>query len=403
VKGGDVTTTEDMLGEHAARRRSDPRTPALTAQTLRGRAAFLALLPEWRQLEARATRVPTPVGLLEQIVARIDVSAPRVVTIRAGDELVGIWALRRQHAGPLSIASRLGRTLQPYDDLVLAPGCDAEAVAQAAWAEVRRWRDVDAIQLPSIEQRSILRSVPDIAAAARPSDMGCVLDLTLHADPSSYLAGRSKNRRKAARRSLNQLKRRGPVVFADVEDPHLRRKLVTEAIALKCAWLDERNAPSPALRAPWFIEVLAAAAAEPGAADPGAADPLKVFHLTAGGQTAAIEIGMVDGDVYRSYLGTYSPDFAHEHPGATLTLNVIGWSIEAGLTCYDMLPPETPFKKHWTDTEVMVHGSVVPLSWRGELTLPLLRNGRQWAKQLYGRLPERAQEAAIKVIRRGSR
>jgi CelD/BcsL family acetyltransferase involved in cellulose biosynthesis len=166
-----------------------------------------------------------------------------------------------------------------------------------------------------------------------------------------------------------------------------RTQAAREAIALKRAWLADRGLRNPALASDELADTLTAALT-----DPDGAAPFEVFRLTVGGRTAAIEVGLIDGLTYRSYLGAYAPDFADHGPGKLLTADVARWCRAQGLEAYDLLPPVTDFKRSWCDGRREMSRAVVPLRHRARLMLPLIRSGRGLIKQAYHGLskPQRA-------------
>jgi len=339
-----------------------------------GPDAVAGLLGAWRALEADACRIPVSVGLL-QAAGRLEDRDLRVIAIHDDDGLVAVWPLGLERVGPARVARRLGRDLQPYDGLTLASRACARTVRVAAWQEVRGWDDVDVLRLEAL-------TAGDPLLGTRCAGPWCS---TVHRtgrillDPSRpLLARRSKSRRKSVRRRRRALEAMGAVRLVRATTPEDREDAVRQAILAKRAWLDTKGALGPVVRGEAFLRQLCAVARQP------VEDTLlEVFVLEVGGRDVAWEIGHRDGDVHRSFVGAYHPDFANLGVGVALTLEVADWCAGHGLRIYDFLPPLTDFKAEWADHERVVRQVVCPLRARGRLFVPAVRDGRRLAKKAW--------------------
>lgn len=357
-----------------------PEQTSLAAATWRGAAGVAALATEWRRLEVAADAAPLPLALARACAPGID---SRMVAVRQGPRLVGVWAFEVRRFGPISCATRLGGALQPNDGPSVAIGADGAAVAHAAWEEISQWSDVHAVDLAAIEQGSAALTLPAVAAVAAPGQPALRLEVGDWAGAPDALPSLSSSRRKALRRHRRRLEGHGAVRLVRERTAEGRVQGAREAIALKRAWLADRGLRNPALASTWLSDTLAATLADPDS------DPiLEVFRLTVGDRTAAVEVGLIDGLTYRSYLGAFHPAFSEHGPGKLLTADVARWCRAQGLRAYDLLPPATDFKQSWCDGRREISRAVVPLRPRAHVALPLLRSGRGLLKRAYYALSE---------------
>lgn len=376
------------------RRAEAPVTTGWIACTRHGAGALVELAHEWAELDRDAASCPASLGLVRQAATDLPADAIRIVTIRHGGRLVAVWPLRHTTLGPLRVVGRLCRGLQVYDAPTIRRGVDPVAATRAAWAEVQRWADVDVVQLPLLEHDSPLMGVLDVARAAEPVEGTCTIDLAGITSADDFLARQTKRRRGSIRRRRRKLAAQGALAFDLVTDPVERRETIAWALAAKTDWLDTQEAASPTFRARWFHSGLLGAAV-----DPLARERFRVFRLRSAGRTIAVEIGHEDGDTWRSFVAAYDPDLYKLGPGVALQLEVIGWCGARGLKTYDLLPPITDFKQTWATAEAPAHAASVPVTRRGELLLPIVRDGRAALKRAYERLPPRLRTAAFRLAK----
>ncbi len=378
-------TTPSQRGVH--QRVALPRT--LDATTLDG---FDTIREDWTALVSDAPSFQLPPAALEAIAEAAPADQTRIVCVRDAGRLVLAWAFAISKIGPLRHAVRLGRAVQCYDDPLLVPSGGPDAVA-LAWAQIEGWDDVDCVGLSQIRPCSPLLTVPAIYDASRLSDDAPAIDLRGFADLDAYRATLSKNRRSSLRRRLRSLRASHDVAFVSLEDGDARQQAVADAMAFKRAWLEAQQAVGSAYASDYFETSF-----RDIAADPACGEAMKVFALTVDGRTVAVEIGFVAGSTYQSHIGAFDPGLMKAGVGALLTLDVIGWCIDAGIETYDMLGPDTAFKRDWTSTTMPVCEAAIPLSPLGRISLPLIRDARRLAKAVHTALPAPAKAAATRIL-----
>jgi len=327
-------------------------------------AALEALLPRWHRLEARCTSVPLSARMLDGPLPHAGAS---IVTAWEHGRLIGLWPLRVTRRGPLRIATRLGRELQPYDGMLIAPEADSHATAAALWTAAQRC-PADVLRLRAVHDGTPLSALPAISAVATPATETWWLDTGSLSDPEAVITRLSKSRRKTHRRNLRALEKRGALAFRHLSTPTERAHAAQAALSLKRGWLEAQDLHSFALSAPWFERGFVAAA-EQGA--------MEVFALELDGEGIAYELGFRDPHSYRSFLGAYDPAWSSLGVGAALTAAVLQWCVRSGVSRCDLLPPSTSFKSGWCDHSAVVRSALVPLSRRGRLYGPAADAARQ--------------------------
>jgi|GEM_PF-3001752 len=361
-----------------------PLPTAVSIEVHHGLAPLVDLLPRWRALDARAAVVPMGADV-QLAVATADRSSSCVtLTASEGDRLVAIWPLQVLRLGPLRLARRLAAAIQTFDGPTVDHPPPGEVLAE--W----RGRVIDEM-VRTLHRRGLadllhLRFLPDgPAGPAVPSLRELVqqagespwLD-TRRLDTTEAVLGRmSRERRKSTRRGLRALAERGEVRFVDVLEPGLRQARVALALQLKRQWLRKAGGFSLPLSLPWLPRCLLTLSA-----DPALIQQVKVFVLEVGGRPAAIELGWRAGRDYHAYLGSFDPDFAKGGAGAALTLEIMAWCGRHGVERASLLPPTTDFKRAWTDQTDHMWAATFPLTDRGRVCLPLLRDGPVQARRL---------------------
>lgn len=349
------------------------------------------LLPAWRELEARAASQPIPSGMLS---GPMHPAGAFIAAAHDGDRLIGLWPLRTGRQGVLRVATRLGRELQPYDGLLLAPEHEPQEVARLLWDAVRRSCPADVLLLRAIPDDSPLLTIPAIRGAAEQQAETCWLDTGALSDPEDVLTRLSKSRRKSARRNRRKLEELGTVRFSRLRAPGERAAAVAAALALKQRWLSEQDLYSFAIGAGWFDRGLI----EVGSA-PALLDCFEVFTLSVAGEAVAYDLGFRDRRGYLSFLGAFSPDWSELGVGAELTACVMRWCVEEGLSRCDLLPPSSSFKSGWCSHAAPVWSAQLSLSRRGRLLRSLAGASRQ-LKPLYLRLPPSARRQLNALLQR---
>ncbi len=312
-----------------------------------------ALAQEWAELE-RAT--PEATGFQSFRWCRIWLDCarsgeePRVVCVREGERLVMLLPLQVERRLGFSIVRWMGQPMTQYGDALALPGEGRTDWRAAAFAEMRRWRDVDLVALTQLRGDGVLAS-----AAVQGEKFSAPEKLSA---PYVDLRAGGRRRHKSVERRAKWLETIGPVSLEAPRTPAEREELAERALSLKRAWLRDKRAFSAGLSNPASEAFIAAAARE---------GVLRVHALRVGEEIAALDVGFVGGGAYRSLLGCYDIRFAEGAPGQSLTGRVIGECAAEGLLAYDFLLPADAYKLAWATGETPILARFIALNFRGRL------------------------------------
>jgi CelD/BcsL family acetyltransferase involved in cellulose biosynthesis len=333
------------------------RADGLEVQDL-DRARFVALAPEWPELQARTGHLGpfhrheflrlwlesfAPEAPVHALVAR-DARGLRaaLVLVESRERRVGLTVIKL--AGAANVHS--GRF-----DLLAAPD-DIEAIA-ALWTHLRDRLEWDVLELPDVPEAGSARALLKLAAEeGRPTGewesmrtpyipLGAPLEEVLARSTNAKFRSNLRRRRK-------KLLEQGAVTLERISgDADLAAKL-EEGLALEASGWKGREgtamAQDPATRG--FYEGLACEAASQGY--------LSIFFLRVGGRAAAFHFGLTcEGRYYLPKLGIEEALGACS-PGQLIVEDVLGDCCARGLAEFDFLGPNMPWKQDWTD-RVRVH------------------------------------------------
>lgn len=373
--------------------KAETGTAGLSVDTHRRFGAAVALAPEWRALEERACGAATAFQSCDfhLVWARHfcdEETELRLVTVRDWGRLVLVWPLA-VHRTPLGrVASWAGDPVGQYGDVVAEEGPDRQRWIEAAFREIAGWGDIDFLNLCGVRADSAIASW----AAGRARVLGPVAEApALDNSPFDTAADFIEAGWPQAKRNVKRMKKLasfGDVGFEIVGPGPRAAELMERAFAFKRHWLESRGHYGRA-----FTDARVEACLMELAGDTRARSGLALSHLSAGGETAAIEIGFRHGGSHYAYMGTFSPDFAKHSPGFVVTELTIRACIEDGLGEYDPLPPADDYKLAWSNRRVAVRDYGIVLSWKGYLAYAYAAYLRPAAKALYARLPLKARQA----------
>lgn len=320
-----------------------------------------ALAAEWAALE-RAT--PEATGFQSLVWCRTWLSlsgarlSPRIVCVREGEQLVLLAPLQIERRFGVAVARWIGEPMTQYGDALALPGEGRRRWRALAEQEMARWRDVDLVALTRLRADGVIadgRSFGEALAA-----------------PYVDLRQWKPRRHKSVERRARRLEAQGPIALVEPDAPASRESFARRAIALKRAWLRDKGAYSAGLSHPVSEQFLAALARD---------GFLRINALSVGGEIAALDLGFVAGDVYRSLLGCFAPRFAAGAPGQALTSRLIARCAAQGLSRYDMLLPADSYKLAWATGETRMEARFLATTLRGHIAAFALARLRPLAKR----------------------
>jgi CelD/BcsL family acetyltransferase involved in cellulose biosynthesis len=367
-------------------------------QTVTTHEEFLHLEKDWSSLEARS-----PEATIFQrfgwckawIEAARSVGLPetlRIVTIRCDSRLVFVWPLAVRTLFGARLAHWLGEPATQYGDVLIEQSAHRSSWLEAAWREVRSWRDIDGVELRRVRADAAATALPEVA-----SDLNVIVSsaapfVDLGNSPASVNQsfGRRSRSHNSLRRHLRRLEALGPPDFQLIEAAENQCKAVSETLALKQRWLAAKGRMSAGHHHPangGFLHVLAAKG------------ELVVSRLSVGGESAAFEIGMImRGKRYYSMLQSYDLRFAAYGPGQLLLLCVLRRCSEMGVSVFDFLAPAQTHKRQWASGEILVNDYFVALSSRGRAVKFGLHRVKPALRWTFENLPSSARRALGQVV-----
>lgn len=254
--------------------------------------------------------------------------------------LQAFLALRIERRKGLAIAFPLTDPLAQYSDLSGAG--DALALLQRTVQHLAETTDVHALVLPRVRSDSALARALDQTGSIRLRESHApYIDLSRHASHDAWLASFGAATRKSRRQRRRKLEARGEVGFRAIPAGEEAGRAARDLIDLKRSWMQANGLGSRVLDDPLWISALAGIVAAPDSR-------AVVSCLTLDGRLVAGEIGFVAANVYHSYLGAYDTAFARFGVGTLQIMETVRWCFEAGIATIDLLPPDDPYKREWT-------------------------------------------------------
>ncbi len=292
---------------------------------------------------------------------------PRILTVHRAGRLVLLWPLVIQRLGPLRVLRSFGEPATQYADALIAPEAERAALLDTAWQAVRAMRDVDAVLLRGVREDAAI--APLVVPRGRFATRGA--EAPFCDFRNAEVRRRSGRTRNALQRNLRNLAAAGPVAFEVVTGTEAQIRVMAEALRLKQAWLRRTGRVSAGYAHPANAAFLQGLAACPNAL---------VLRLTVGGETAAVEAGLVHGGVYASLVQAYEARYAAQGPGRLLFRHMVENAAGLGIDRLDFLAPASRHKSEWATGAVPVRDYALPLRLRGWILLAYVRHLRPRVK-----------------------
>jgi CelD/BcsL family acetyltransferase involved in cellulose biosynthesis len=385
---GDLPFALDMLSSMVAALPKAAARPARPADVsvAQGADALDLVAEDWHAIEQAGGAV-TPFQIFA--VAKACVPAhlrrgdvPRIAVVREhGRAMVVFPAVIGRLAGRPAVRF-LGDPLIQYGDVLVSPDAEPSHIA-AAWRAVADPAVASAVYLRKV--RADARIAPVLAEMAT-TVAQCEAPFVDLAQPSRQPDS------KQFRRFRRKLEQRGTVHFEQVSGP-AARATVLEALELKREWLAARGFGSSVVGDPQWENTLAELAA-----GLDGAGPLRAARLTVDGRSAAIELGLLCGSQWCSYLGAMAPEFAKGGAGHVLTEEIIGYCRHEGLSVYDLLAPSADYKRAIQHGAVTVRDHAMALTLDGRLSVLAARLGPS-VKAAVGAMPDGMRRVLMRLCR----
>lgn len=302
-----------------------------------------------------------------------DISArspqPSIFTLRRDGELVMIWPMMlvRSRIG-LRILTFLTEPLSQYANVIVNRELISEKFGREIWRLIRKKSKVDAILVSQYPKGSFLDLIlGGDGIKEKSSREASILDLTTFETWEEHHALLSRSVRKQRNKRRNKLAREGEVGYAVHPGGSQQYKdLVKLALEMKRVWLVQTGRRSSTLANKCTIKFLSSlTGSQSGSKDrPQGA----VAHaLMVNDRPVAIELGMILGGHYYSYLGAFSWNWRDYSPGKIQIEAAQKWAKEAGLEKFDFLGDPSAYKSNWTDVSRQLVSRSVPTTALGLL------------------------------------
>ncbi len=347
----------------------------MTTKVVSGSDGLNAHVWEWRDLAAAARgktvfQTPEFTGIWQTAFVGADTNRFHSVLVYDGDTLVALIPIVLRRIGPLRIARLAGFPIGQYDDILIRPAGDPGKVLEALVQAIRTNTGADILTFDNVRSDSALGAAcRDVAIRIGRSEKAPFAEFG-NGDPVAFTDGLKKRVRKHLVKCRRDLESLGRTEFAVARSADAARNWMEEALRLKRQWLCDTGRISRAFMNSKSDGCLVAAAGDLCTV-PGPVRTI-VSRLSVDGQTAAIEFGFVHRNIYHAYLGAFAPQFARHSPGNLLTENLLGALAEFGVSHYDMLAPDSRYKREWSTGAAVVDNYAIGMSWPGAIYLRLV-------------------------------
>jgi CelD/BcsL family acetyltransferase involved in cellulose biosynthesis len=375
---------------------------ALSVELLTTVADFDGLAGAWQTLECQVT---SPaffqsfawcrfVAHARQATESGDAFQPRVIVVRSEGEVALIWPLAIVKSAAGRVVEDLTEPFGQYSDALVAPRANADALLDAAWAEIKRWR-VDALMLQRVRSDAGIASwLGRNAHRVGQTREAPFVALSAFEDFAAYHRSIRAKTRKNLRNYRNRLARDGEVTHRVITDPDDIRDLTELCLLWRTDWLTASGLSSAAFQHCAFERII-----DGLAKGTHGAPPLQMMTLTlnqknappdqADGDSAdashaprivTIQWGFRFRNRYYAFMSAKNQAFDAFSPGRLHLEDVIEACAQDGIDTVDLLVPRMPYKDTWATGAVDVSGFGLATSLRGTLIVDV------WHKSLRPKL-----------------
>ena len=395
---GTYTTNEQLhaagLRDAGAAARSEKSTlPAGAHLTLITTLPSLAALEKpWLALEQAAVNAPSVFQSYGWISSwaktyATEESVTELCVIAGFDqgELVFVLPLMKEKTGPVKVLRWLSEPFGQYGDALIAASQTIKPWFDCAIAFIRRLKDIDVIRLRHVREDS---AVADYCKAnfvdARLDEKAPFLDLTAYASEESYEARYTSSQRKRRKKIRKELEEMGAVEFKLLPSGPQGDAALTEAIAEKNLWLEERGRQNRALRCPRMLNFL-----KDLSRIKNTDLAVQISELRAGGRPISWEVGFDFRSTHFAYITSHVNVLTDLSPGRLHMDISQRHCIRQGLKKFDLLVPHDQHKESWSSDFVRTHDYYLPLTSVGHIYGQIfLRTLRPVIRRMYYKSPQ---------------
>ncbi len=284
-----------------------------------------------------------------------------IVLIRNRGTLAAVMPLAIENRKGIALVLRfLGEPMIQYAKVLMDNTLLTKVELRLCLERVTRNAKCDAVYLDHLVHGSPLHECLAPGECYQSSQhYASAISIGKYKSGEEYRASLSRQSRKSRNRKRRKLEEMGQLAFhaVDGHDPSFS-KLCEIALRQKRLWLEQAGLPVSRLEDDRMLGMLG----ELGV-DTGKHSGAVAFSLSLDNEPIALEIGFWRHDHYYSYLGSYDLEMAEYSPGKLLMEDAIGWSIENGFNCYDLMGNPTPYKEALADMRIplvaFAHGNTL--------------------------------------------
>lgn len=352
-----------------------------------------ALAPDWHRLMAEAT---TPYQLFQdwhwvhawwQNLAPLGHYDLKILVATQDNDVVMIWPWVLKKTFGARILEPVGGLMTCFHDALLASTPESDRVLHEGWACLRSHGQIDAIELKAVHQHAhIARLLEEDGGTPVQAETAPYVDLTSYPEFDAYLASRSKKMRQNQRRTAKYLAQQG-TLSVHGDDQHISvDTAIDTSLNFKTQWLEARGLVGKTVitdESRAFLKQVCRAYAKPSSAV-----RLCISSVLLDDVPISVGVGFRHKGQHHEFLGSFDYRLEHFGPGRLRMEYGLRNSFERGITAYDMLTPDTAFKKIWTEKAAPVHHYIVALTPYGRIYRDLyVRKLRPRLKEVYQGLP----------------
>lgn len=289
---------------------------------------------------------------------------PQVFVLRNNDTPVMIWPLMRiQSRTKLKILTTATEPLGQYANLLFNETYFDVKLGKQVLELIIQHSKSDSVSFNNYPEDSMIDKIIGSKGIKENSNLeSSILDLSQYHDWEAYFQTLSKSQRKSRRRDKNKLTQLGEISYDVIKagtDEY--KSLVENALDMKKQWLLETG------RTPGLLDdKCTRAMLQNLTASSQKQKPSPIAHaLKLNGTPIALELGMIKGDRYYSYLGAIDWNYKDFSPGKVQIEMSQEWSMKQDIKYYDLLHDPSDYKTSWSNLTHKVISRNIPITYKG--------------------------------------
>lgn len=287
-----------------------------------------------------------------------------IYALRCDDTIVMIWPMMvvKTRIGA-KILTMLTDPLEQYANVLFDKKQVSAAVGRETWKVIRQHAEVDAITFNHYPNGSFLDEVlSKDGFVERDFSEASILDLTAFESWDDHHASLSRNQRKQRNRRRSNLRKLGEVTYeVHFGGCKTYAESVKIALEMKQVWL-AKTGRKPGILAEPDTETFLVGLTGTEVGPLGCPDGAFVQTLCVNRNPVALEIGMVKGRHYYSYLGAFDWALRDYSPGKVQIEAAQEWANSVGLEMFDFLGDSSDYKKQWAGASQTLLSRSMPVT-----------------------------------------